>query len=157
MNLSHRFTQFSHQLLIRSDVLPSSFQTHQSRNPFLKLQVNPLPNFHLMMLPDAYQGTRVACSPLGSRHKVTSSYQGMQYQGFFSDMGSSKTLRVPEGYPWAELQYVNKMVSDAFSLLVAALPQFCPFLQELDLSLAHHQCQMIMISGATQEELRVRR
>lgn len=57
----------------------------------------------------------------------------------------------------AELQRVDKMASDAFSLLDSPAPQFGPFLQELDLSLAHLMCQLIMILGANQEDLRVGR
>ena len=97
--------------------LPSGLinAAYRARNPFVKLQVNSLPNFHLMVLRDAHQGTWLAHLPLESRQKITMSLPltKLHRARAFLDIGSSKTPRVTANM--AKMWCKNKFASVAFS------------------------------------------
>lgn len=92
---------------------------YRVRNPFLKLQVNSLPNFHLMMLHDAHQGIWSACLSLVSRQEVTISppFTKLHRTRAFLDITSSKTPRVTANV--IKLCSKNKFAPNAFSSLVS--------------------------------------
>lgn len=155
MDSDHKFTQLSHTLEVMFFSLSHGLinPAYRVRNPYLKLQGNLLPNFHLMMLPRHWVGKLI----LGQQAE-NDSYQATHSQGFiryWQQQNSQGQRRLGLG---RTVMHEQNCFWCYFSSCFICFPilGYAPFLQYLDLSLAHLRCQVIMISGANQEDWRIK-